>query len=366
MSKLDKNTLPGEEQKQETEALSKGEGKEKKKWKKVLLWVLLSVLILILAVAIAACVAFSVLYNKGKISMSNEEIKVTAPEGVEIIDDGAEVHYKDGKYNFNTNIITMLIIGVDKHDIEEQTVTGRNGQADAVFLLLADTETGEVDVVNISRDSLVNVSVYDSNGNFVRIEKMQLCLSYAYGDSKEKGCRNVISSVSDLMYGIPINSYFSMDLDAVRVLTNTVGGVDVREYNEDLTEPTGRVITVMGKDAELYIRERNVKNLDSNLTRMDRQRAFITSFANKVVSMTKRDISTPVKLYNTLTGYMYTDITADRVTYLAANFLDGVSSMEFHNVPGKVIEGIDKYAEYEVDTEALYEMLLDLFYVKVG
>ena len=157
-----------------------------------------------------------------------------------------------------------------------------------------------------------------------------------------------------------------MDLDAVRVLTNTVGGVDVPEYNEDLTEPTGRVITVMGKDAELYIRERNVKNLDSNLTRMDRQRAFITSFANKVVSMTKRDISTPVKLYNTLTGYMYTDITADRVTYLAANFLDGVSSMEFHNVPGKVIEGIDKYAEYEVDTEALYEMLLDLFYVKVG
>lgn len=353
MSKLDNNTLPEENK------------KVKKKWKKVLFWVLMSILILILAVAVSAAIAFGVLYNKGKISMSNEEIKVTAPEGVEVIDDGAQVHYKDGKYNFNENIITMLIIGVDKRSIEKQTAAGSNGQADAVFLLLADTKTGEVDVVNVSRDSMVNVSVFASDGSYVRDDKMQLCLAYAYGDGKEGSCQNVIKSVSNLMYGIPVNSYFSMDLEAIRVLTNTVGGVDVPEYNEDLTEPTGRTINVMGKEAEIYVRDRNVSELSSNLTRMDRQRAFITSFANKVVAMTKKDISIPVKLYNTLQGYMFTDITADRVTYLAANFLDGVSSMEFHNVPGNVTKG-EKYAEYEVDNEALYEMILDLFYVKVG
>ncbi len=338
--------------------------KEKKKWKRVVFWIVMSIIILILAVAIAAGITVSVLYNKGKVSMSNEEIKVTAPEGVDLIDDGAEVHYKGKKYNFNEDIVSILIMGVDKRSIENQGEEGTNGQADAVFLLVADTNTGDVDVINISRDSMTNVSVYSPSGAYVRDGRMQLCLAYAYGDGKESSCRNVIKSVSELMYGIPINSYFSLDLEGIRVAADAVGGVSVPEYTSDLTKPTGRNITVWGKQAEIYVRDRNVSQLDSNLTRMDRQKAFITSFANKVVSMTKKDISAPIKLYNKLEGYMYTDITADKITYLAATFLDGVSSMEFHNVKGEVVKG-DKYAEYEVDSTALYELILEVFYKEV-
>lgn len=338
--------------------------KEKKKWKRVVFWIFMSILILILAIAIAAGVTVSVLYNKGKAALSNEEIKVTAPEGVELIDDGAEVHYNGKKYNFNKNLVSILIMGIDKRSIDGIGDEGKNGQADAVFLLVADTETGKVDVINISRDSMTNVSVYSSKGEYAYDKKMQLCLAYAYADGKETGCRNVIKSVSEMMYGIPINSYFSLDLEGIRVATNAVGGVSVPEYTKDLTKPTGRNIVVSGKQAELYVRDRNTSQLDSNLTRMDRQKAFITSFANKLVEMTKSDISAPVNLYNKLEPYMYTDITVDKVTYLAANFLDGISEMEFHNVKGEVVKG-EKYAEYEVDTGALYELILEVFYTEV-
>ncbi len=342
------------------------EGKtKKKKTRKVVLWILLSVLILILALAVAAGVAVGVMYNKGKVSMSNEEIKVTAPEGAEIIDDGAEVHYKGGKYNFNKNLTSILIMGVDKNDIEAVGDYGYNGQADAVFLLVADTATGEVDLINISRDSMVNVDVYTPDGTYIRNGKMQLCLAYAYGKDEQASAENVMKSLSELMYGIPINSYFTMDFTAVRVLTDAVGGVKVPEYTSDYSKPTGRMITVYGKTAEGYIRLRDTSVLDSNLTRMERQKAFIKAFVDKTVALTKQNIKTPINLYNAVQGYVFTDIGADEVTYMAANFMNGVANMEFHSVAGTVTKG-EKYAEYQVDSEALYELVLEVFYTKVG
>ncbi|MBR4881538.1 MAG: LCP family protein [Clostridia bacterium] len=337
---------------------------KKKKTRKVILWIFLSLVIIILALAVAAAVAFGVMYNKGKISMSNEEIKVTAPEGAELIDDGAEVHYKGKKYNFNKNLTSILIMGVDKKNIDDVGDEGYNGQADALFLLVADTSTGEVDLINISRDCMVNMDVYTPDGDFIKTGRLQLCLAYAYGKDEEASAANVIKSLSELMYGIPINSYFTMDLQAVQILTDAVGGVSVPEYTKDQTKPTGRTITVYGRDAENYIRNRNSDILDSNLTRMERQKAFISAFVSKVVSLTKQNIKTPVNLFNSLDGYIHTDIGIDEVTYMAANFLSGVANMDNYSIAGTVVKG-EKYAEYEVDMEALYDLVLEVFYTEV-
>ncbi len=349
----------------QTEPVNSAERRrKKKKTRKVILWILLSVLLLLVALAVAAGVAVSVMYNKGKVSMSNEEIKVTAPEGAEIINDGAEVHYKGGKYNFNRNLVSILIMGVDKENLEDIGEEGYNGQADALFLLVADTVTGEVDLVSISRDTMVNVDVYTPDGIYVTNRRMQLCLSYAYGKDEEASVENVIKSLSELMYGIPINSYFALDVAAVRVLTDAVGGVTVPEYTSDYSKPTGRSVTLWGKDAEAYIRQRDTSQLDSNLNRMERQKAFISAFTSKVVALTKQNIKTPINLYNSLDGYIYTDIGLDEITYMAGNFLNGVADMDMHSVAGTVVKG-EQFAEYEVDSEALYELVLEIFYTEI-
>ncbi len=338
---------------------------KKKRIRKILLWILLSILILIVALAVAAAVAVGVMYNKGKVSMSNEEIKVTAPEGAELIDDGAEVHYKGKKYNFNKNLTSILVIGVDKENIEDIGAEGYNGQADALFLIVADTATGEVDLISISRDSMVNVDVYTPDGTYITNRRTQLCLSYAYGKDDEASALNVMKSLSELMFGVPINSYFTMDISAVRMLTDKVGGVTVPEYTFDYSKPTGRQITLWGKDAENYIRKRNTSALDSNLNRMERQKAFISAFVSKVVSLTKQNIKTPIDLYNSLNGYIYTDIGLDEVTYMAGNFMGGIANMNTHSIAGQIVKG-EKYAEYEVDTAALYELVLEVFYEEVA
>ncbi len=350
----------------QTETLNPIERRQKKKkTRKIILWIFLSLLILIVALAVAAGVTLGVMYNKGKVSMSNEEIKVTAPEGVELIDDGAEVHYKGKKYNFNKNLTSILVMGVDKENIEDIGDEGYNGQADALFLLVADTKTGEVDLISISRDSMVNVDVYTPDGTYITNRRMQLCLSYAYGKDEEASALNVMKSLSELMYGIPINSYFTLDVAAVRMLTDKVGGVTVPEYTSDYSKPTGRQVTLWGKDAEAYIRKRDTSKLDSNLNRMERQKAFISAFASKVVALTKQNLKTPLNLYNALNGYIYTDIGADEITYMAGNFLGGVADMDTYSVAGQVVKGED-YAEFEVDTAALYELVLEVFYTEVA
>ncbi|MBE6573763.1 MAG: LytR family transcriptional regulator [Ruminococcaceae bacterium] len=347
----------------------KKDKKKKNKAVKIILRILLIILIVILVLALSAGIAVAVLYNKGKSSLKNESINITAPpelkEEVTIIDNGAEVYYNGGQYKFNENIVTFLLMGVDKRDIDDQKVPGSNGQADALFLVVADTESGDVDFINISRDAMTNVSIYSSAGSYIRDERMQACLAYAYGKDQESSCQNVIKSVSELMYGIPINSFFSMDLKAIGVLNDSVGGVEVPEYNEDFSALTGKKVTLWGKEAENYVRLRDKKVLDSNVDRMERQKTYIKAFVDKAVMLTKEDITTPVTLFQALDGYKYSDITVDEITYMAINFLDGISNMEMHSIEGTVVKG-EKYAEFEVDPIALYEMILDIFYVKIN
>ena len=81
---------------------------------------------------------------------------------------------------------------------------------------------------------MTDVNVYSDLGNFIGTEKLQLCLAYTYGDGKEKSCENTVRAVSRLFYGMPVAAYAALDLDAIAVLTDAVGGVEVT-VTKDLT-----------------------------------------------------------------------------------------------------------------------------------
>lgn len=75
------------------------------------------------------------------------------------------------------------------------------------MLAVLDSETGELSLVNISRDSMVDVNRYNVEGQFLGTEEMQICLAYAYGDGREGSCLNTVESVSRLMYSMPVHAY---------------------------------------------------------------------------------------------------------------------------------------------------------------
>lgn len=329
---------------------------------------LLGLIIVLLAGTVTTLLIFRALGEAQlKESIVDEEVRV--PEDAEMEDNGKIVIYKGQRYRFNENIISILCMGVDK-TIQEtgDDSIGANGQADAIFLATLDTESGEFNIINISRDSMVDVNRYNIEGKYLDTEEMQICLAYSYGDGKETSCLNTARSVSRLLYGMPIHAWAAMDYSGINVLNEYVGGVKVNVL-EDLSDKDpqltpGNEVTLNGQQAVTYVRYRNTAELDSNNQRMARQRQYLTSFIQTAVSRTREDIMFPLSLYQNALEYMSIDIDSKEVVYLASLAIQqGFSEGDMYPVPGQVVQG-EKYAEFIPDETALYELILDVFYNK--
>lgn len=340
-------------------------GKEKmKRWKKALIIILIS-LIVILVALISMFFIFSNIGRSQLLSDRDDTVLMT-PDGVESRDNGKYVVYNGKKYEYNENITSVLFMGVDKENLETNTDDfGKNGDADVLLLFTFDTVSGKTNLVSISRDTMSDVDVFSTEGNYVGTKIQQICLAYSYGDGRETSCENQVDAVRKLFYNVPINSYFALDLSAINVLNDTVGGVTVEALETFGPFVEGETVTLHGTDAEKYVRTRNTKILESNNMRMERQKQYIRGFFDRVVYETKQNIMTPVDLFNEASPYMVTNIGVPKVTYLAENVLNkNFYELNMQNVPGEVKQG-DFYAEYYVDEDSFYEMFLNIYYTPV-
>lgn len=328
------------------------------------------VLIIIIVLLAGAIGTFAALRHFGASSMDNKDASLMTPEDVVSEDAGKSIIYNGQKYCYNENTISILCMGVDKESNSDgEAVAGNNGQADSLFLAVMDKEKGGVQVIGISRDSMTDIDIYNTENQFTKTENAQLCLAYAYGGSEKESCENVSKAVSRLLYGIPVNAYAAIDLSAVSVLNDAVGGVEVQVLGDlsskDAALTPGSIVTLQGDQAETYVRYRDVTQLDSNNPRMARQRQYIHAFAKKALEATKTDLATPLNLYSLLGSDLTTDIDPAKVTYLTSLVLkNGMSDIDIQSISGEVQMGAE-YAEFHPDETALYELILDVFYNKV-
>ena len=341
------------------------------KAKKILL-----VLILLILLAVMAFLGMQIVGKQAMHEAEVEGVEKTAldTEDIEIEDNGDVIVYKGETYRYNENITSVLCMGVDTEELgEEGNEIGENGQADMLMLAILDTESGKVDLWNISREAMTEVDIYNVDGEYVRTEEMQLCLAYAYGDGRKTSCENTIKSVSRLLYGMPIQSYAVLNLEAIQPMNDAIGGVDVVIKEGDVLPAKfkpGTTVHLEGKDVVSYVRYRSPGaeggTLDSNNNRMARQRQYMMNFIQKALQQTKEDITTPINLFYIAVngGYMVTNLTISKISYLTSIFSKvDFSEDNFWTIPGEIVKG-EKHAEYYVDDEVLYQRILDTFYIK--
>ena len=308
-------------------------------------------------------ISFLTIYGKNAM-LQNNNIHTIPPDVDAYIDENGIINYNGKNYIYNDNITTILFLGIDKNDIDKTYKNGKNGQADAIYAVTIDTETGDTTVIGVSRDTMTDIKIYSGEGNYIRTEKRQLCLAYAYGDGKEMSCESTIWSLSNVLCGIPINTYMAVDLNAVKVLNDAVGGVRVPAYDSNMAEKTGKMITLHGDDVYKYIRSRNMDKTESNAHRMTRQIDYLKAFSAKAIERTKKDISTPVDLYNKVNKYSVSTLSVDKITFLTSVFLNGNMNIEFKNIEGEIgVEG--NYAAFYPDSQKLYELVLEIFYKEI-
>ncbi len=298
---------------------------------------------------------FFIIIKIGEMKLKNN---LVANENLNISDNfdySADVYHNGKAYNYNDDIVNILLIGVDKYTFLRDS----QGQADALYLVSLNTADNTVNIFSISRNTLTNVDMFDAEGKYYSSKKQQICLAYSYGKSDTQSSENCVKSVSRMFYGIPINSYYTIYFDAIADIVDSVGGVRVT-FNEDLPKAfpdnkKGDSLLLKGADAIKYLRARG----ESNAPRLERHKAFISEFVNSAKKAVSKDLSLPLDMYYKIKKESVTNVDSSSVAYLASKSVN--ADFNILSISGK--SGSDgTYETFEVDEDKPYEQVLKAFY----
>ena len=276
------------------------------------------------------------------------------------------ISYNGQRYQHNDHLRTYLYMGIDKDGpVTEAEDSVSGGQSDAMFLIVVDSEKKTISVLSINRNTMTDVDVYDKDGNFVDTRELQICLQHGFGDGMRTSCQRSVDAVSNLLYGEPVSGYIAMNMDAMPMMNDSVGGVTV-EVLDDLNSPSrnvslhkGETVTLNGDEAYVYLRSRDINEFDSATERLNRQMQYIQAFVKQAKS---KDATTLVSAYDAITDYIVTNVDVP-------NLVNKLTTYEFddsrmYTIPGETQMG-EQYEEYHVDEDALYQLMIDTFYKPV-
>ena len=354
--------------------------RDKKRKRKV---VALTVLAAITGLLAAAFAAFLIVGAIGKANLRSNVIAApkleNAPVVIELQPTEEEAAgWKEGwvKYNgqiyaYNEDILTFLIMGIDKtKDVKEVAEGTNGGQADALFLVVLNPHDDSLSVIGINRNTMTDVSVYDNNGSFVNTVKAQIAVQHGFGNGVEESCEYQVNAVQHLFYEMPVHGYAAINMSAIGPLTDMVGGVDVVAL-EDIKSGNSTVIKegeevhLEGDLAFAYIHNRDTKEFGSADHRLERQKQFITTYLQKVKQKTKEDIGFPISVYQSIAPQTVTSLTVDEMTYLVSIAKDySFDENYLYTLKGETKQG-DVFEEFYVDETDLFELILKVFYEPV-
>lgn len=275
------------------------------------------------------------------------------------------VWYQDKEYEYNSKLTNILFMGIDKTDpLEEQETPGTAGQADCILLISLDRESKEARILQISRETMTDIDLYDVSGEAYSSVKAQLALQYAYAKGEKSSNWAMKKAVSRLLYDLPIDGTISMNIEGIRLMNDAVGGVTLK-IPEDYTviDPAfgqGETVTLTGEQAERYVRYRDTAVSGSNNDRMKRQTQYIPALLDAV----KAHAGGSGNYYDTfekiLEPYVVMDLSAAELEKFAGYKLTGEA---IYSVPGEVREA--EHDEFYTNDEELYDLIIKLFYKSV-
>lgn len=348
------------------------ENKRKKEYSKNKKWsikkkILIGILLFFLCLIIGTVSAFLIMRYRGQQALLNyDNLNISVPDGIDYEDKGRIIYYNGHKYQFNTNIATILFMGIDNRDLQENATYGTAGQADALYLFTYDTGNGKIKILCLNRDTMTDISRYDENGTYYDTAYQQLCLAYAYGDGQTTSAENQVTAVERLIYNVPVNAYYAIDLSVIKILNDDIGGVTVTPEYTFGSFMKGQQVTLKGDMAESFVRYRDVSLLDDNLRRMACQRQYINAFTNQIVPAIRNNFSLPLKLYNDSTEYTVTNINISDLTFLASSLAFRYSGLELITTEGEYQDvAEDNFAEFILDKTKFFETILSIFYIQI-
>ena len=217
-----------------------------------------------------------------------------------------------------------------------------NGNTDVMMVATFDTTNYELHVVNIPRDTLVNVSWNTKKAN-------SIYANTKIGKPAEEQMDGVYEKLKDIL-GYELDFYVLVDLKAFAALIDAVGGVDFyipRNMNyEDSAQNLSIHFTkgmkhLNGADALKVVRFRLGENDtgygDGDIGRIKTQQEFLMSAVKQILEKkdTFKSISKLTTLADIFIKYVKTDLTLGEVIWFGQEFLKiDAENVSFQTIPG--------------------------------
>lgn len=280
------------------------------------------------------------------------------------------VKYHDTVYEYNEDIMTFLVMGIDKDSDAVKVAEGTDGgQADALFLVVMNPQDKSIKIIGINRNTMTDIDLYDEEGSYVTTTKAQIAVQHGFGDGMEESCEYQRKAVANLFYNLPIHGYAAVNMSAISTINDAVGGIKVTVL-EDMTAIDADLVKdaqvhLIGDEAFWYVKYRDTETFGSADMRLKRQEQYLDGFISAAKRAVKKDVSVVLDLYQAIAKQMVTDISLDEALYLASVVSDYRFDADcFYTLEGETVMG-EQFEEFYPDEDALYELIINTFYKEI-
>lgn len=230
---------------------------------------------------------------------------------------------------------SILLMGTDTGALGRSDT----GRTDTMIVATVNPTTNKTTLTSIPRDTQVKITGSDESSSKINS-------AYTYGG--KDGSTSAVNTVQNLL-DIPIDYYMLINMNGLKKIVDTIGGVDVKPLLSFKLEGTNykkdETIHLDGKQALAYTRMRHSDPL-GDYGRQKRQKQIITEIAGKAKSVDS--LANYKKLLKTIDGNMITDLSFNDMLTIETNYSAAAESIQSDFLQG-VSTDVDGLS-YEVPT----------------
>jgi len=234
----------------------------------------------------------------------------------------------------DTSKYTFLVLGTDRGD----------ANSDVIMAVTFDTANHALDVVNIPRDTLVNVSWRTKKANSI-LANMRARNSKE-DDAETKTMDATVEAFADIL-GYEVDYWIHVDLKAFVELVDAVGGVDFDvPVNMNYVDKAGGLSINYSAGAHHLSGQQAIEVLryragyaSGDIGRIGTQQAFLKSAAEQILE--KRNSLSISVLANTLVKNVRTNIALGDLIWFGKEFMKlDAGGISFQTLPGNASDSI--------------------------
>lgn len=273
-------------------------------------------------------------------------------------------------YGMAHKVTSWLIIGTDESGNQDGDGEEYQGaMADFMLLVVFDKDKQSYGMLQLNRDTITKIHLLDHKGEGEATADIQLCTAHWYGGNRQQGCKNTVQAVSDLLGGVPIDGYYEIPMEAIPMLNQQVGGVTVTLEDDfsdiDAAMTQGKTVTLSDSQAFHYIHDRYGVGDEENTSRMERQRQYMSAFADKAKQKAAEHDSFVTDMMDALGSYAVSEIDQNELLYYVSSLNEyqsqGILTIDGKLKTGQILgDGID-HREFYADAESLEQIVTQLY-----